>query len=149
MAGKVSFSGGEKLQKVFKEAGKGGVKALEIGVFASSRYPDGTPVASVAAWNEFGTKHIPERPALRIANKENEKVLLAIIKRGIDPLKMVITPQLAGRLGANHKGAMQKSIINLREPPNVESTIRAKGSSNPLVGKDDLYNKSIDFKVIK
>lgn len=143
----VSFTGGEKLKAVFAKAGKGGVKGIEVGVFASAKYPDGTLVAAVAAWNEFGTKHIPERPALRNANRDNEKSLLRIIKLKVDPKTMVITPAIAELLGASHQGAMQKSIAKLTSPPNAESTIRAKKSSKPLKGKHGFYQKSITFRV--
>lgn len=145
----VTFSGGKKLEAFFKNAGKGGVKGVDVGVFANAKYSDGTLVAAVAAWNEFGTKTSPERPALRNANKNNEKVLLSIIKRKVDPETMVITPQIAGFLGQSHEGAMKKSVVALRSPGNEESTIRAKKSSNPLIGKHGLYLKSITHKVIR
>lgn len=143
----VSFKGGKKLAKVFREAGKGGIKSVDIGVFASAKYPDGTHVAAVAAWNEFGTVTSPERPAIRIANKENEDNLVRLIKRTIDPKKMVITKRIGGLIGANHQGAIQKSIVSLRDPENAPSTIKAKNSSNPLIGKEGLYLKSITYKV--
>lgn len=143
----VTFSGGKKLQAVFDRAGRGGVKGVDVGVFADAKYQDGTLVAAVAAWNEFGTEDIPERSALRNANKENEKTLLKIIKANVDSKKMVIPPSLAEKLGLNHQSAMQKSIIALKDPPNTPDTIRAKGSTNPLIGKHGLYVKSITYKV--
>ena len=144
----VSFSGGEKLQQVFKNAGKGGIRAVDVGVFASAKYPDGTPVAAVAAWNEFGTALIPERPAIRIANKENEPVLVKLIARTVDPLTNVITPRIGGLIGVSHQGAIQKSIVSLTSPENAESTKKAKGSTNPLIDTG-FYKNSITFKVVK
>lgn len=143
----VTFKGGEKLKKFFDSAGKGGVRAVEVGVFASAKYPDGTPVASVAAWNEFGTVHIPERPAIRIAIKEHEKVILDLIKRSIDPEKMVIDKRLGGLIGASMQGAIQKSIVSLSTPANAPATIKAKKSSNPLIDTG-FYLKSITNKVV-
>jgi hypothetical protein len=145
----VTFSGGEKLAKVLREAGRGGIKSVDVGVFASAKYTDGTPVAAVAAWNEFGTATIPERPAIRIANKENEKVLIRLIKNTVDPEKMIITKDIGGLIGANHQGATQQSITKLRDPANAASTIKLKGSSNPLIAEKDTisYKKSITFKV--
>lgn len=142
----VKFIGGEKLKAVFQKAGKGGISSVDIGVFASAKYNDGTPVAAVAAWNEFGTATIPERPALRIANKENEKTLLTLIKRTVDPETMVITKRIGGLIGANHQGATQKSIIRLSNPANAEKTKKAKKSSNPLIDTG-FYKNSITFKV--
>lgn len=142
----VEFIGGEKLKAVFQKAGKGGISSVDIGVFASAKYPDGTPVAAVAAWNEFGTATIPERPAIRIANKENEKTLLNLIKKTVDPETMVITPRIGGLIGANHQGATQQSIVKLSDPANAPRTIKAKKSSNPLVDTG-FYKNSITFKV--
>lgn len=143
-----TFKGGDKLNDFFKKAGRGGVRGIDVGVFASAKYPNGILVAAVAAWNEFGTQEIPERPALRNANKANEKVLLKIIKTKVDPQTMVVTPRVAALLGISHQGAMQKSIVSLSSPPNVESTIRAKKSSNPLIASGT-YLRSITFQVDK
>lgn len=142
----VTFSGGKKIQALFEKGGKGGVKKVDIGVFSNTKYQDGTLVAAVAAWNEFGTQDIPERPALRNANKENEKNLLKIIKLNVDPETMVVPRSLAVKLGLFHRGAMQKSIIALRDPANADITKKAKKSTNPLIDTG-LYVKSITFKV--
>lgn len=142
----VTFKGGEKLAKVIREAGKGGISSVDVGVFASAKYPDGTQVAAVAAFNEFGTVTIPERSAIRIANKENEDNLIRLIKKTVDPKKMVITKRIGGLIGANHQGAIQTSIVSLRDPANAPSTKRAKKSSNPLIDTG-FYKNSITFKV--
>ena len=144
----VTFSGGEKTKAFFKNAGKGGIKSVDVGVFASAKYPDGTPVAAVAAWNEFGTATIPERPAIRVANKKNDDNLIALIKRSVDSKTMVITKRIGGLIGANHQGAIQQSIVKLRTPPNAEITKRAKKSSNPLIDTG-FYKNSITYKVVE
>ena len=86
----VAVKGGQKL-KAYLKAGKAtpSVTGVRVGFFAKSRYPDGTPVTNVAAWNEFGTKGsnklvtirsrgkvfrfksggIPKRPFMRYANR--------------------------------------------------------------------------------
>ena len=142
-----TFTGGDKFNEFIKKAGRGSVRGVDVGIFASAKYPDGTLVAAVAAWNEFGTATSPERPALRIAIRESQKNLLKILKKRVDPKTMVVTPQIAALLGANLQGAMQQSIVSLSSPPNTESTIRAKKSSNPLIGEHSLYLKSITFQV--
>ena len=50
-----------------KRAQRGAVEELQVGFFATAKYPDGTPVTNVAVWNEFGTGSIPERPFFRQA----------------------------------------------------------------------------------
>ena len=151
MASNVTFSGGEKIQALFKQAGKGGVKSVDIGVFAGSKYQDGTPVALVATVNEFGSEdgHIPERPAFRNANKSNEDSLIKVIKNNVDPETMVIDPVTAGEVGVAHESAVKKSIVDLKDPPNAASTLKAKTpKANPLVNTGT-YVRSITHEVNK
>ena len=128
---KVTQSGGRRLQKLFKTALRGGVSEVEVGFFSTARYPDGTQVAAVAAWNEFGTKrggqvHSPERPFFRQAIKAMRRGVEAIQRRGIDPERMVVDQNLANRLGAYAQGQIQESIVSLKTPPNAPATIAAK-----------------------
>ena len=129
----VTQRGGKKLQKLLREAGKGGAKEVEVGFFSTARYPDGTHVAEVAAYNEFGTGTIPERPFFRRAIAEMEDRLSQIIPAGIDTEQMTVDPNLGDKVGAYAAGQVQESITALREPPNAPETVRRKGSSNPLV----------------
>ena len=144
----VKRTGGRKLEKFLKEAGRGGVSGVAVGFFSDARYDDqkGTPVAAVAAWNEFGTKNIPERPFFRRAIAEMEDGIANIIKAGIDPQKMVMDKGLADRIGAYAQGAIEKSILDLKEPPNAPSTIAAKKSDNPLVNKGTMQS-SVSWNV--
>ena len=60
-----------------------------------------------------------------------------------------MTPRdAANTLGETVKGYIQEFAIDLENPPNAESTIKAKGSSNPLVGKTgQMIDIGIDYKV--
>ena len=143
---KVHRRGGKKLQRLLREAGKGGVSGVKVGFFSTARYEDGTPVAAVAAWNEFGTETIPERPFFRNALAESERSVGRILQGGLDTKKMVVDEQLAGRVGAHVQGKIRDSITALNEPPNAPSTVRAKGSSDPLMDTGTLRN-SVDWEV--
>ena len=143
---KVQRRGGKKLQRLLREAGKGGVSGVKVGFFSTARYEDGTPVAAVAAWNEFGTETIPERPFFRNALAESERSVGRILQGGLDTKKMVVDEQLAGRVGAHVQGKIRDSITALKEPPNAPSTVRAKGSSDPLMDTGTLRN-SVDWEV--
>ena len=143
---KVQRRGGKKLQRLLREAGKGGVSGVKVGFFSTARYQDGTPVAAVAAWNEFGTKTIPERPFFRRALAEAERGVSNILAKGIETKKMVVGEQLAGRVGAHVQGKIRDSITALKEPPNAPETVRRKGSSNPLLDTGTLRN-SVDWEV--
>ena len=137
---KVQQRGGKKLQRLLREAGKGGVSGVKVGFFSTAKYQDGTPVAAVAAWNEFGTKNIPERPFFRNALAESERSVGRILQAGLDTKKMVVGEQLAGRVGAHVQGKIRDSITALKEPPNAPETVRRKGSSNPLLDTGTLRN---------
>ena len=137
---KVQQRGGKKLQRLLREAGKGGVSGVKVGFFSTAKYQDGTPVAAVAAWNEFGTKTIPERSFFRNALAESERSVGRILQAGLDTKKMVVDEQLAGRVGAHVQGKIQDSITSLKEPPNAPETVRRKGSSDPLLDTGTLRN---------
>ena len=137
---KVQRRGGKKLQRLLREAGKGGVSGVKVGFFSTARYENGTPVAAVAAWNEFGTETIPERPFFRNALAESERSVGRILQGGLDTKKMVVGEQLTGRVGAHVQGMIRDSITALKEPPNAPSTVRAKGSSDPLLDTGTLRN---------
>ena len=143
---KVQQRGGKKLQRLLREAGKGGVSGVKVGFFSTARYEDGTPVAAVAAWNEFGTETIPERPFFRNALAESERSVGRILQAGLDTKKMVVDERLAGRVGAHVQGQIQESITALKEPPNAPETVRRKGSSNPLMDTGTLRN-SVSWEV--
>ena len=123
---KVQRRGGKKLQRLLREAGKGGVSGVKVGFFSTARYEDGTPVAAVAAWNEFGTETIPERPFFRNALAESERGVSNILAKGIDTKKIVMDEQLAGRVGEYVQGKIRDSIIALNDPPNSPATIAQK-----------------------
>jgi hypothetical protein len=60
----VEIKGGDKLDAYLREAAKNLKKAssLRVGFLEDATYPDGTPVATVAAFQNFGTGKIPPRP---------------------------------------------------------------------------------------
>ena len=153
----VKRTGGKKLQRLLREAGKGGVSGVKVGFFSTAKYEDGTPVAAVAAWNEFGTKTIPERPFFRRALAEVEDGVTNIIKAGIDPRRMVVDDRLAGRVGEYVAGQVQESITALKDPPNAPETVARKrkklhgkkgvgGGENPLIDTGFMHD-SVTWQV--
>jgi hypothetical protein len=69
--------GGEKLEAALATlATKLAVPAtLRVGFLENAKYPDGTPVAAVAAWQNYGTGSIPPRPFFSnmVAQKSPER----------------------------------------------------------------------------
>lgn len=59
----IGFKGGEKLEQKLREIAEKAGKAstVRVGFLEGATYPDGTPVASIAAVNEYGgTAEVPE-----------------------------------------------------------------------------------------
>ena len=132
--------GGKKLKKFLRDAKNAqGVRTVEVGFFSTAKYPDGTPVTNVAAWNEFGTEnedgsvHIPERPFFRNAVRAAPPELRAAVRDDINPRTMRVTRRTAKKAGLVMQTIIQRSITNLRDPENAPSTVAKKSSSNPLI----------------
>lgn len=147
-------TGGRKLKEFLRKArtARSRSKGVDVGFFKTARYPDGTPVAAVAAWNQFGvpSQNIPERPFFTNAIAGAGRVLNPIIKAGVDPKTMEFTERTAGLVGETMKARIQQSIVDLKEPPNAPATIaprpRGKGSSNPLID-EGIMRQSVDYAV--
>ena len=155
-------TGGQKLKRFIaqaKRAQAGAVGGVEVGFFETARYPPVStgkgggrrqktlPVATVAAWNEFGNRAgVPERPYFRNALDASKGDVNAVIKESIDPRTMAPDKALAGKVGLVVQGHIQRSITSLRTPPNAPSVIKRKGSSNPLIDTKKMTN-SVTFKV--
>lgn len=110
--------------------------AVKVGFFEDAQYEDGTPVAYVAVWIEFGTKTSPPRPVFRVAVKEHlgewrELVRLLSKKVATGQLTML---QVLDQLGAAATGHLSKAIAGLKEPALAESTI--KNRMNRKANKD-------------
>ena len=137
--------GGRKLDAFLRNARHGkSVKGLDVGFFSTAKYSDGTPVAAVAAWNEFGVQKrgIPERPFFRNAIDAAKGELVDVVAESVDPATLRITRKVAGKVGASMVGFIQKSITTLRSPANKPSTVKSKGSSNPLLDTATMRNST-------
>lgn len=119
-------------------------KKLKVGIFESAKYDDGTPAAQVAFWQEFGTAKIPMRPFMRNAIAKNTR------KWG-DSVKTILigtndSERALKMLGEIMRGDIVLSLTNLNTPPNAPSTIKQKGSSNPLIDTG-LLRSSISWEL--
>ena len=153
MAAKVR--GGANARRVMnQQRSASGVAKVHVGFFASARYPDGTPVTNVAAWNEFGTEasaerpfDVPERPFMRPVAADSRKDVRNLLRSRVDPEKMIVTRVDANILGAYIQDLIQTKIEDLQFPPNSPVTIHGcvhqrKGSSNPLLDNGFMKNST-------
>jgi len=129
----------------------------QVGFFESARYPDGTPVAYVAAIQEYGYPEggIPPRSFMRSTIDERAKPWSKVVANGA---KSVIQgnkeiADIMETIGLIASGDMRKKISKITQPPLKESTIknrRRKGNNSvkPLVDERILL-PSLTHVVIK
>lgn len=99
--------------------------------------PEGATVAEYATYNEYGTAngHVPERSFLRSTVDEKRRQYVGAFAKAIGRVldgRSAVRHEL-GLIGARAAGDVRHKIRTLREPPNAASTIRQKGSANPLI----------------
>ncbi len=131
-----SFSGGEKLQAHLKKLAEkvSNPGTLRVGFLESATYPDGTPVAMVAAIQNFGAPNagIPARPFFssmidRQSPEWGEKLARVLEHAGWDgnlALK---------RMGVGIEGQLRESVVDTLNPPLSAVTVllRKMKADNP------------------
>lgn len=141
-----SFSLNEVLNKELSGVLNKNKETLEVGFFETAKYENGEYVAEIAKTQEYGTLKIPKRPFFRIAINENQGKWLGILKN-----QMLVNDDLnlsLNQVGEIVRGDIVKSIMEMNSPPNAETTIKAKGSSKPLIDTG-FMRASVTFKVGK
>ena len=113
-------------------------KQLKVGFIDGATYPDGTPVAMVAATNEYGNpaNNQPPRPFFRNAIAAHETEWSEDIARGLG--KGIELEHVLSVVGEKIAGDVVQSISSLMGPPLSAATIasrKSKGneSTKPLV----------------
>lgn len=139
-----------KLQRIARNLSKLDGLQIKVGVLRNAgNYPDGTKVVDVAAWNEFGTRHIPPRPFIRqtyaMYGADVKQVQAKLIRRVI--AGSVGASTVAQDTGDWYKGIVQRSITNTAWTPNAPRTVALKGSAKPLVDTGQLLN-AIDWEQV-
>ncbi len=91
--------------------------------------------AKKAAFNEFGTRDIPERPFMRTAFDRNLKKYNAMSRKNLAAVAsgQKSLQRFEDALGEEMKKDVIESIQNWRTPPNTTETAKEKGFNNPLV----------------
>lgn len=119
---------------------------VDIGFLEDATYPDGTPVAAVAFWNEFGNGSAPPRPFFRgmiAAEMPTWSGKVAkLAAAGNDG------PKVLALMGEDIQGALIQSINDLTTPELAESTKLRKGFDKPLIDSSHMVN-STNYKVFK
>jgi len=105
---------------------------------SGATYPDGTPVAAVAASNEYGnpTKHQPPRPFFRNMISKESSTWGDKLAR-LAPLG---SHQALSLMGEDIAGALKQSINDLTSPKLAASTVAQKGFDKPLIDTSHMIN---------
>jgi hypothetical protein len=89
---------------------------------------------------------IPARPWIDAANDKAAPVVMKIIERAID--NAIDKQKSEGRaawerVGLEVVGLIKKEMVDLRDPPNSQLTIKWKGSENPLIDHGHLLRSNV------
>lgn len=104
----------------------------------------GLTIVQVARFNHYGTKTIPARAFLDVSLAEKQDYLAHTLRRDLE--KGIPIDQALERVGNRAVSVVQSYITDLKTPPNAESTIKNKRSSNPLIDTG-LMRGAVTFKV--
>ena len=101
-------------------------REIQVGFFETAVYPDGTPIAYVAAIQEFGHGAIPPRPFLRPAAADNKDKWGKLIASGVKAAlrEAIQLDDALGQVGFVGAGDVQKAIKAVTSPGLADSTIR-------------------------
>lgn len=130
------------LEEIVRKMGGGEVA---VGFMEGATYPDGTPVAAVAFWNEYGGPGRPPRPFFRqMIAKESPTWAPKMAK--LAKATNYDGPKVLAMMGEDIKGALQQSINDFTTPALAESTVEAKGFAKPLIDTSHMLN-SVAYEV--
>lgn len=144
-----------QLKAVYDELAK---KQIKVGFFEHSKYPDGTPIAYVAAIQELGypAGGIPPRPFMRPAMTEHRQEYSQLTGRAVKAAvngRITVTDGLT-QIGAKAAGDVKMAIKAVTMPPLDDATVAArarrhskgKATGKPLVDSG-LMLQSVTFVV--
>lgn len=122
-------------------------KSVSIGFQNGATEADGTPVALVAAFNEYGvpSHNQPPRPFFREAIATNDKKWARQFANGMKNTNGDVDRVLA-LMGESISADIRQSILKLKSPPLAESTIQRKGFDKPLIETSTML-KNVTYKV--
>lgn len=117
--------------------------SVRAGILETAIYPDGTPVAQVGFWNEYGTRTAPVRSFMRSTVEEHKQgwaVIFGKLLQHNDVNKSL------NAVGAEMAGELTQAITLFSDPSNAPSTIAKKGFDKPLID-DGTMSRSISWEV--
>lgn len=131
MAVRVKQKNSNALSTVYEKMKGVTGKEVAVGFPAgkANAYPDGTPVAGVAAAHVYGIG-VPKRDFMGLAQDEITERTAPIIAKA---LQLEKKDAMYEAVGLSAQAAIQNAIVALDDPPNAPATIARKKSANPLI----------------
>lgn len=126
----------------FKDDGS----VLTVGVHEAENAREDSELtnAQIGVYNHFGTENIPARPFLDVGVMSGAQSY----SEALEELQPGNLQEALETIGVFAQSAVQEYMTDLRVPPNALSTIKKKGSSNPLIDTEELRS-SIKWVVSK
>lgn len=123
--------------------------SIKVGFWGDEEF-EGTSVVDYATYNEFGTSRIPARPFMGTTYDQNKDRVVKFVEYNVGQIiDGKSTPDHALRvIGEFYQKAIQLTIRNAKEwaVPDADSTIKAKGSTSPLIDTGRMVN-SVKYEV--
>lgn len=130
----IKIIGLQQVQEALKkELSKFTTEYALIGIHESAGSVEGQPLtmAELGATQHFGNDKIPARPFLDLGVAKGNREYLQTIQDGVK--RGLTSEQIIAKVGLLAVGNVKDFITDLKSPPNAPSTIKRKGSSNPLI----------------
>lgn len=108
---------------------------------------EGATALEKAVINNFGLG-VPKRPFMSISFAKNKKAYRSLVLKNFSNIKNADKVTFYNKLGLKGQGDVQNAIVGLKSPANNPSTIKQKGSSNPLMDSGHM-RQSATFQVKK
>ena len=108
-------------------------------------------LVTIAAANEFGTKNIPSRPFMRNSVDKNKPKIKKLQENALSKIfrGTASVRQSLRIIGEGMEGFIKKEIKDLKFPANKPSTIKRKGSSNPLIDTEQMRQNITHIEVLR
>lgn len=137
------IDGGDKLLAALAGISRSvrGGGTLKVGFLSNARYPNGTPVAMVAAIQNFGapSRNIPPRPFFTNMIAKHSSEWPGEIRTQLKSTNYDVATTM-NRMGTLIRGQLQQSIRDTNEPPLAPATVRRKGFDKPLIDRGIMIN---------
>ncbi len=138
----MAVRGGNKFSRKLQEMaeGLGSARGVKVGFLSGATYPDGKPVAMVAAIHNFGRWPFFSDMIRAKSPEWGPAIGQLLVDNDYDARRAL---SLAGEGVA---GQLRQSIVDTVAPPLAESTVKRKGHDKPLVETGHMLN-SVDYLV--